>query len=182
MNEKHGASILLFMKTELHIWQRVNCHWSLLWQAKTTSSRVCHGSVTFPWSHWMLIFSLVLTGVGHEKVYWASTCEFLWSDSPFGKLNVLHRAAARTCLIFLWIHVGCRLSAGYVFVAILRNRFAKLIHVLFGSLMPGDWELSFIRWGAAGLVAFTVATILSVRPIRNMVFELFLISHIILIA
>ena len=38
-----------------------------------------------------------------------------------------------------------------------------------------------MRWGVTGLVAFTLATILSVRVIRNRFFEFFLISHIVLI-
>ena len=33
-----------------------------------------------------------------------------------------------------------------------------------------------------GLAAFTLATILSVRPIRQLAFEFFLVSHIVLIA
>ncbi|KAI0693553.1 ferric reductase NAD binding domain-containing protein [Cytidiella melzeri] len=83
------------------------------------------------------------TGVSHEK------------------LNILHRAAARTCLLFLWIHAITRASEG----------------------LPEKFDLThgWMRCGATGLVAFTLATILSVRPIRNIAFEFFLISHIILI-
>ncbi|KAI0796559.1 ferric reductase NAD binding domain-containing protein [Abortiporus biennis] len=85
-----------------------------------------------------------LTGIGHEK------------------LNVLHRAAARVCLILLWMHAICRITGG----------------------LPAKFDFShgWMRWGLAGLIAFTLATILSLRPIRNMVFEFFLVSHIILIA
>lgn len=45
-----------------------------------------------------------------------------------------------------------------------------------------DFSHSWMRWGAAGLTAFTLATILSVRPVRNLMFEFFLISHILLVA
>ncbi|EMD40636.1 hypothetical protein CERSUDRAFT_111219 [Gelatoporia subvermispora B] len=83
------------------------------------------------------------TGVGHEK------------------LNVLHRAAARTCLIFLWIHAICRASAG------LPEKF--------------DFSNGWMRWGATGLTAFTLATIMSIRIVRNMFFEFFLVSHIFLV-
>ncbi|OCH90700.1 hypothetical protein OBBRIDRAFT_582310 [Obba rivulosa] len=83
------------------------------------------------------------TGIGHEK------------------LNVLHRAAARTCLIFLWIHAICRASAG------LPEKF--------------DFSNGWMRWGATGLTAFTLATIMSVRPVRNMFFEFFLVSHVFLV-
>ncbi|KAI0082566.1 hypothetical protein K474DRAFT_1585791 [Panus rudis PR-1116 ss-1] len=84
-----------------------------------------------------------LTGVGHEK------------------LNVLHRAAARTCLILLWMHAICRALGG----------------------LTGHFDLAngWMRCGVVGLTAFTLATILSIRPIRNMFFEFFLITHIVLI-
>ncbi|KAJ3554162.1 hypothetical protein NM688_g3250 [Phlebia brevispora] len=84
-----------------------------------------------------------LTGVSHEK------------------LNVLHRAAARTCLILLWIHAICRAVGG------LPEKF--------------DFTHGWMRCGAAGLAAFTLATILSFRPIRNAFFEFFLLSHIVLV-
>ncbi|KAI0775988.1 hypothetical protein BD413DRAFT_257872 [Trametes elegans] len=85
----------------------------------------------------------LLTGIGHEK------------------LNVLHRASARTCLILLWIHALCRAISG------LPEKF--------------DFTHGWMRWGAVGLAAFTLATILSVRFIRNAFFEFFLISHIVLV-
>ncbi|CDO68687.1 hypothetical protein BN946_scf184652.g14 [Trametes cinnabarina] len=83
------------------------------------------------------------TGIGHEK------------------LNVLHRAAARTCLILLWIHALSRAISG------LSDNF--------------DFSHGWMRWGATGLTAFTLATIFSVRFIRNAFFEFFLVSHIILV-
>lgn len=36
--------------------------------------------------------------------------------------------------------------------------------------------------GAVGLAAFSLAALLSIRPIRHMAFEFFLLSHIVLIA
>ncbi|KAI0091940.1 ferric reductase NAD binding domain-containing protein [Irpex rosettiformis] len=83
------------------------------------------------------------TGVSHEK------------------LNILHRASARTCLVFIWIHALTRAAAG------LPQKF--------------DFTHGWMRWGAVGLVALTLTTILSVRPIRHIAFEFFLISHIILV-
>ncbi|KAI0720245.1 hypothetical protein C8T65DRAFT_692861 [Cerioporus squamosus] len=84
-----------------------------------------------------------LTGIGHEK------------------LNVLHRAAARTCLILLWMHALSRAISG------LSEKF--------------DFSHAWMRWGATGLVAFTLATILSARFIRNAFFEFFLLTHILLV-
>ncbi|KAF8974334.1 FAD-binding domain-containing protein [Flammula alnicola] len=84
-----------------------------------------------------------MTGIGHEK------------------LNVLHRAAARTNFIFLWIH--------------------GLTRVVSGLSVQSDLSHDFMRAGVLGLAAFSVATILSVRPIRHVAFEFFLVTHIVLI-
>ncbi|TDL29709.1 hypothetical protein BD410DRAFT_833972 [Rickenella mellea] len=85
-----------------------------------------------------------LVGIGHEK------------------LNVLHRAAARACLLLLWIHAMVRYKSG----------------------LPASFNLThdWMRWGVVGLAAFTLAAILSIRPIRHAAFEFFLVTHIILIA
>ncbi|KZS97904.1 hypothetical protein SISNIDRAFT_423350 [Sistotremastrum niveocremeum HHB9708] len=85
-----------------------------------------------------------LTGVSHEK------------------LNVLHRAAARACLILLWVHAMTRYHGG----------------------LPAKWAVATTNWmqsGVLGLSAFTLAALLSVRPIRNRFFEFFLLSHVILV-
>ncbi|KAL5487797.1 FRP1_3 [Sanghuangporus weigelae] len=84
-----------------------------------------------------------LTGVSHER------------------LNVLHRASARACLVLLWIHALVRGLSG----------------------LPEKFDLShgWMKWGVAGLAAFSLATVLSVRPIRIKLFEFFLVSHIVLI-
>ncbi|KAF4574850.1 Ferric/Cupric Reductase Transmembrane Component [Pleurotus pulmonarius] len=86
----------------------------------------------------------LLTGVSHER------------------LNVLHRAAARTCFVLAWIHVISRASRG------LGAR--------------SDFSHNWMVAGAVALVAFTLATFISFRPIRNAAFEFFLVSHIVLIA
>ncbi|KAI1796261.1 hypothetical protein LXA43DRAFT_1090336 [Ganoderma leucocontextum] len=84
-----------------------------------------------------------LTGIGHEK------------------LNILHRAAARTCLILLWIHA--------------------LSRALEGLTGKHDFSHGWMRWGAVSLTAFTLLTAMSVRFIRNVFFEFFLLSHIALV-
>ncbi|KAF8076261.1 FAD-binding domain-containing protein [Lyophyllum atratum] len=85
-----------------------------------------------------------LTGVSHEK------------------LNVLHRASARTCLILLWMHAITRTVAG------LSPQF--------------DFSHNWVRSGATALAAFTLATVLALRPVRHYAFEFFLVCHIVLIA
>jgi hypothetical protein len=49
------------------------------------------------------------------------------------------------------------------------------------SLYPGSWEEHFIRMGAMALGAFTMATVLSLKPIRHFAYEFFLVAHIALI-
>ncbi|KAF8709688.1 FAD-binding domain, partial [Rhizoctonia solani] len=86
----------------------------------------------------------LLTGIGYEK------------------LNVLHRASARSTLILIWVHAFGRWRLG--------------LHG-YASLEEID-----IRFGVVSMAAFSLAALLSVRPIRNMAYEGFLISHIILVA
>lgn len=46
--------------------------------------------------------------------------------------------------------------------------------------MFGGLETTWMKAGVMALTALTLIAILSLRPIRNMAFEFFLISHIIL--
>ncbi|KAF4619569.1 hypothetical protein D9613_005357 [Agrocybe pediades] len=84
-----------------------------------------------------------LTGVSHEK------------------LNVLHRAAARTNFVFVWIHALTR------YVSVLPPQF--------------DFTHDWMRSGAVGLASLTIAVILSLQPIRHVAFEFFLVTHIVLV-
>lgn len=45
-----------------------------------------------------------------------------------------------------------------------------------------SFDHNWMRAGAVGLGAFTLAAILSVRPVRHVAFEFFLITHIVLVA
>ncbi|KAF8607662.1 hypothetical protein BDV93DRAFT_603451 [Ceratobasidium sp. AG-I] len=86
----------------------------------------------------------LITGIGYEK------------------LNVLHRASARSTLILIWVHAFGRWKLG----------------------LAGHFSLDEVdmRFGVVAMVAFTLAAILSIRPIRNMAYEFFLIAHIVLVA
>ncbi|KDQ18800.1 hypothetical protein BOTBODRAFT_170807 [Botryobasidium botryosum FD-172 SS1] len=75
------------------------------------------------------------------------------------KLNVLHRASARATLVLVWVHAFSWWKLG-------------LEHFL---------QESWLHWGMTGMAAFTLATLLSFRPVRNLAYEVFLISHIILV-
>ena len=61
-------------------------------------------------------------------------------------------------------------------------RWQLITYKRFYSLPPThDFSHGWMRWGAVGLTAFTLLTILSVRFIRNALFEFFLLSHIVLV-
>lgn len=57
-----------------------------------------------------------------------------------------------------------------------------LYNIYFHSL-PAQFSIehNWMRSGAVGLAALTIAMILSIRPIRNAAFEFFLVTHIIFI-
>ncbi|EJD53556.1 hypothetical protein AURDEDRAFT_156793 [Auricularia subglabra TFB-10046 SS5] len=84
-----------------------------------------------------------LTGISHEK------------------LNVLHRACARTIVLLFWIHAMGRYSQGLQ---------------MFGGL-----ETTWMKAGVMALTALTLTFFLSLRPVRNAAYEFFLITHIICI-
>ncbi|EIW68400.1 hypothetical protein TREMEDRAFT_32173, partial [Tremella mesenterica DSM 1558] len=65
------------------------------------------------------------------------------------KLNYLHRAAGRVCLVGVWIHFGCMLSMHHG-----------------------------ITKGTVGVASFTLMTVLSIRTIRHRLYEFFLVAHI----
>jgi len=54
-------------------------------------------------------------------------------------------------------------------------------HDIYSLPQKFDYTHGWMRWGAVGLTAFSLATALSLRPIRHAAFEFFLISHIVLI-
>ncbi|KAH9943327.1 ferric reductase NAD binding domain-containing protein [Epithele typhae] len=101
-----------------------------------------------------------ITGIGHEK------------------LNVLHRAAARTCLLLLWLHALNRALGGCDLSDSLQAASTDV-----EPASPGSSALNRMCGctGSGRMTAFTLATILSLRFIRNAFFEYFLISHIVLV-
>ncbi|KZW04467.1 hypothetical protein EXIGLDRAFT_828333 [Exidia glandulosa HHB12029] len=74
------------------------------------------------------------------------------------KMAFLHRAAGRNMLLLLWIHAVGKWYTG--------TRFTALKAVL----------------GGIALFALSVTFLLSLKPIRSFVYELFLVTHIVLIA
>lgn len=81
----------------------------------------------------------------------------------YEKLNFLHRAAGRVCLLCVWIHSG-----GYLY---LRH-----------GISDEMWRTSMTQWGFTGTVAFTLLMLLSIQWVRNKIYEFFLVAHICLAA
>ncbi|KAG8692592.1 hypothetical protein FRC09_011094, partial [Ceratobasidium sp. 395] len=137
--------LLVFYLAALFTWEFIN---SYNLAVKYWANRAAHLAT----SQTPLIVALagknnivsLLTGVGYEKI------------------NILHRAAARSTLILIWVHAFGRWKIG----------------------LTGHFSLEEVdmRFGVVAMVSFTLAAILSLRPIRNMAYEFFLVCHIVLVA
>ncbi|KAI0644002.1 iron reductase [Trametes meyenii] len=73
----------------------------------------------------------------------------------YDKLNYIHRMTARVVFVLLWVHGG-----------------AKIAH-----LPSPAYEEWFIRVGLLALVAFTLLILVSLRPVRAEVYEIFYFTH-----
>jgi ferric-chelate reductase len=74
------------------------------------------------------------------------------------KLNVFHRALGRTVFILIWMH-----SIG---------------HILNGKATIHTFQRPFMLAGLISFVGMSAVVTLSIRPVRNALYEFFLISHI----
>ncbi|KAJ6577039.1 ferric reductase NAD binding domain-containing protein [Mycena vulgaris] len=79
----------------------------------------------------------------------------LLTGISFDKLNLLHRVVARVLCVLLWIHSGGRVSHSNM----------------------EDFEEASFRWGFVSATALTMLCFLSVRPLRNRGYEMFLVAH-----
>ncbi|OCF32660.1 hypothetical protein I316_05581 [Kwoniella heveanensis BCC8398] len=82
---------------------------------------------------------------------------------PYDRLNYLHKASARLCLLGVWIHAGghWKLTHGW-------NKEA--------------WAKNISHWGFTGIFTITLLTVLSFPWFRRRMFEFFLVAHIALVA
>ncbi|WRT68633.1 uncharacterized protein IL334_005611 [Kwoniella shivajii] len=82
---------------------------------------------------------------------------------PYDRLNYLHRAAAKLCLLGVWIHAGghWRMTHGW-------NK--------------ESWSKTIAHWGFTGTFAITLLSLLSLPWFRRKMFEFFLVMHIALVA
>ncbi|KAG2138460.1 ferric reductase NAD binding domain-containing protein [Suillus clintonianus] len=75
----------------------------------------------------------------------------------YDSLNYIHRMMARTCFMLLWVH-----AAGEV-----------VCFPSFRETLNEDW----LRVGITAMVAFSILIIVSLRPIRTEVYEIFFYTH-----
>ncbi|OSC98885.1 iron reductase [Trametes coccinea BRFM310] len=75
----------------------------------------------------------------------------------YDKLNYVHRMAARVVFVLLWLHGGSKASSG--------------------TLVPASYDEWFIRIGLTALITFTILILVSLRPIRAQVYEVFYFVH-----
>jgi predicted ferric reductase len=75
----------------------------------------------------------------------------------YDRLNYVHRMMARTCFMLLWVH-----AAGEV-----------VCFPAFRETLNEDW----LRVGITAMVAFSILIIVSLRPIRSDVYEVFFYVH-----
>ncbi|KAI0322907.1 ferric reductase like transmembrane component-domain-containing protein [Amylostereum chailletii] len=78
----------------------------------------------------------------------------------FEKLSYFHRMTARAVCILVWLHAG-----GWLYIGLGSN------HALYRNHMT---------WGLTSLVALTLLTLVFIRPVRKMNYELFVVIHFIL--
>ncbi|KAG2346386.1 hypothetical protein BDR05DRAFT_959248 [Suillus weaverae] len=129
----------------------------------------------------LLIYAFVNTtsveGQKFDAIYWSNRIAMLASSQfpivtalgtknnvvslvtgiSYDRLNYIHRMMARTCFMLLWVH-----AAGEV-----------VCFPSFRETLSEDW----LRVGITAMVAFSILIIVSLRPIRNDVYEVFFYVH-----
>ncbi|KAH9855455.1 iron reductase [Lenzites betulinus] len=77
----------------------------------------------------------------------------------YDKLNYAHRMTARVVFVLLWVHGG-----------------SKIAH-----LVPVAYDQWFIRIGLTALIALTILILVSLRPVRAQMYELFYFTHFLMV-
>lgn len=129
---------------------------------------------------WSLVNTTSKKGVKYDPKYWGNISGNLASlqlplmtalgtknniisfltGVSFDKLNYLHRMSARVLCVLLWVHAAGRIKVGMV------KSFA--------------WALPWIQCGVLSSTAFTILCIVSVRPLRERNYEVFLVIHFVM--
>ncbi|KAG1779947.1 ferric reductase NAD binding domain-containing protein [Suillus placidus] len=137
--------------------------------------------VTVAYIALLLIYAFINTtsveGQKFDAIYWSNRIAMLASSQfpivtalgtknnivslvtgiSYDRLNYIHRMMARTCFMLLWVH-----AAGEV-----------VCFPSFRETLNEDW----LRVGITAMVAFSILIIVSLRPIRNDVYEVFFYVH-----
>ncbi|WVW85359.1 hypothetical protein I302_107397 [Kwoniella bestiolae CBS 10118] len=135
------------------------------------------------WGYTLGFLILSFYGTGWETLAWSNQAAWLavaqvpmiialagknnlisfLTGIPYDRLNYIHRASAKLCLLGVWIHAGghWRLTHGW----------NKEI-----------WSRTISHWGFTGTFAITLLSVLSLPWFRRRMFEFFLVMHIALVA
>ncbi|ORY35674.1 ferric reductase like transmembrane component-domain-containing protein [Naematelia encephala] len=81
----------------------------------------------------------------------------------YEKLNFLHRAAGRTCVIGIWIH-----AIGQFYLS--------------KGFDAQRWKEPLTQWGVTGLISFSLIYVVAIPYVRRRLYEFFLVAHICMVA
>jgi ferric-chelate reductase len=172
---QHATFRLCSGKIAPHTSHLPSCLSSSASQARTISFLVRSGFIL---RLMKLTHFTVLTGVSHEKARWHCSL-----NNHFGSRVVLVECPSpRSCknLSCSPLDAHNHEDCGRVCI------FGYLYHLYSPRCdsLPEQFDFThpWMQAGAIGLAAFSLATLFSIRPIRHLAFEFFLLSHIVLIA
>lgn len=130
---------------------------------------------------WTLINTTNTMGLKFDPSYWANRAgtiaasqfpllvalgmknniiSFLTGIS-FEKLNILHRTAARSLCVVMWVHAAGRIKIG-----------------VYKTIRPDTMsEARWLQCGILAITSLTVLSIISIRPLRSSRYDMFKIVH-----
>ncbi|KAI0367300.1 iron reductase [Pilatotrama ljubarskyi] len=112
---------------------------------------------------WEFVNTTTVAGHKLDVIYWGGRAGAIGAsqfplitvlgtkNNALACLNYVHRMTARVVFVLLWVHGGSKASSAY-----------------------DEW---FIRVGLTALVAFTILILVSLRPIRSQVYEIYYFTH-----
>jgi len=93
---------------------------------------------------------VTVLGLKHNAIGWIT-------GVGYDKLNLLHRAAARTLMVVVWVHAGS--------------------HIHYG--VEESLSQTYLRWGIVSVGSLSLLFLFSLRPVRQQAYELFFYLHFI---
>ncbi|KAG2095871.1 ferric reductase NAD binding domain-containing protein [Suillus discolor] len=92
----------------------------------------------------------------------------------YDRLNYVHRMMARTCFMLLWVHAAGEIVCSPSYVpSIYACAFLMEFTESFQETLSEPW----LRAGITAMVAFSILILVSLRPVRNDIYEVFFYVH-----